>query len=192
MTKIGAKIPLTVGPALVGVGLLLFARPGIEGPGFSTYMTEFFPAIFFIGLGMAITVAPLVTVVMSTVEQRLSGLASGINNALSRTAMLLAIAVFGVVALGVFNGALDDNLDEAGASGAVVEFLEDERTKLAGAALPSGLSVDETAAAQLAIDEAFISSFRGVVISVAGLAFLAALIGLVVIESRPLRGKQSE
>ena len=190
VTKIGAKIPLTVGPGLVGVGLLLFARPGIEGPGFSTYMTEFFPAVFLIGLGMAITVAPLVTVVMSTVEQRLSGLASGINNAVTRTAMLLAVAVFGVVALGMFSGALEDNLVEAGASARVVEFLEDEETKLAGAELPSGLSAAEAASAQLAIDEAFISAFRGVFLFVAGLAFLGALVGLAVIETRPQHGKQ--
>ena len=192
VTKIGAKIPLTVGPALVGVGLLLFARPGIVGTGFATYMAEFFPAIFLIGLGMAITVAPLVTVVMSTVEQRLSGLASGINNAVSRTAMLFAVAVFGVVALSMFNGALDDNLADAGASVAVVEFLDGERTKLAGAALPTGLSAEAEEAAQLAIDEAFITAFRGVIFFTAGLAFLGALVGLVAIETRPQHGKQYE
>jgi EmrB/QacA subfamily drug resistance transporter len=192
VVKIGAKIPLTVGPSLVGIGLLLFARPGIEGPGFSTYMTQYFPAVFLTGLGMAITVAPLVTVVMSTVDQRLSGLASGINNALSRTAMLLAVAVFGVVALGLFNNALDNNLVASAASTDVVEYLDGERTKLAGASLPPGLSAEAAEAAQLAVDEAFIDAFRGVIYSVALLAFLSAFIALAVIETHPKHGAQYE
>jgi EmrB/QacA subfamily drug resistance transporter len=192
VVKIGAKIPLTVGPSLVGIGLLLFARPGIEGPGFSTYMTQYFPAIFLTGLGMAITVAPLVTVVMSTVDQRLSGLASGINNALSRTAMLLAVAVFGVVSLGLFNNALDNNLIASAASTDVVEYLDGERTKLAGAELPPGLAGDAAVSAQLAIDEAFIDAFRGVIYVVALLAFLSAFIALAVIETHPKQGAQYE
>jgi EmrB/QacA subfamily drug resistance transporter len=192
VAKIGAKIPLTVGPSLVGIGLVLFARPGIEGPGFSTYMTQYFPAVFLTGLGMAITVAPLVTVVMSTVDQRLSGLASGINNAISRTAMLLAVAVFGVVALGLFNGALDRNLTASAASTDVVQYLEVERTKLAGAELPPGLSEDAAVMAQLAIDEAFIDAFRGVIYAVALLAFLSAFVALVVIDTHPKHDVQYE
>jgi EmrB/QacA subfamily drug resistance transporter len=192
VVKVGAKIPLTVGPSLVGIGLLLFARPGIEGPGFETYMTQYFPAVFATGLGMAITVAPLVTVVMSTVDQRLSGLASGINNALSRTAMLLAVAIFGVVALGIFNDALDDNLIASAASTDVIEYLDGERTKLAGAALPPGLTTEAAASAQLAIDEAFIDAFRGVIYAVALLAFLSAFIALFVIETHPKHGAQYE
>ncbi len=192
VAKIGAKIPLTVGPSLVGIGLLLFARPGIEGPGFSTYMTQYFPAVFLTGLGMAITVAPLVTVVMSTVDQRLSGLASGINNAMSRTAMLLAVAVFGVVALGLFNGALDRNLTASAASTDVVQYLDGERTKLAGAELPPGLSEEAAVAAQLAIDEAFIDAFRGVIYAVALLAFLSAFVALVAIDTHPKHGAQYE
>jgi EmrB/QacA subfamily drug resistance transporter len=192
VVKVGAKIPLTVGPSLVGIGFLLFARPGIEGPGFSTYMTEYFPAVFLTGLGMAITVAPLVTVVMSTVDQRLSGLASGINNALSRTAMLLAVAVFGVVALGIFNASLDDNLIAFAASADVVEYLDGERTKLAGAVLPPGLGGEAAAAAQRAIDEAFIDAFRGVTYIGALLAFLSAFLAFFVIESHPKHGAQYE
>lgn len=190
VVKIGAKIPLAVGPSLVGFGLLLFGRLGIEGPGFETYMTNFFPAIFLIGLGMAITVAPLVTVVMSTVDQRLSGLASGINNALSRTAMLLAVAVLGVVALSLFNTSLDENLVASAASTDVVEFLDGERTKLAGAELPPGLVGDEAASAQLAIDEAFVDAFRGVIYTVALLAFLSAFVALAIIETHPKHGAQ--
>ena len=192
VAKIGAKIPLAIGPALVGVGFLLFARLGIEGPGLRTYATTFFPAVFATGLGMAITVPPLVTVVLSTVDQRYSGLASGINNAISRAAQLLAITVFGVVALTIFNGSLDDHLEAAGAPLEVVQYLDGERTKLAGAELPPAISVEDGAIAQRAVDDAFIDAFRGVLLVIAGLAFASAVVALAFVESRPLAGKQYE
>ena len=191
VVKVGAKIPLTIGPALVGVGFLLFARPGIEGPGLGTYLMTWFPAVFLSGLGMAITVPPLVTVVLSTVDQRLSGLASGINNAISRAASLLAVAVFGVVALTMFNPALDSQLAERNVPPAVVAHLDGERTKLAGAELPEGLSEEVAAVARGAVNEAFVVAFRGVAVVLAVLAFLSAAVAFVMIDARPRHGEQN-
>ena len=182
VARTGAKLPLVIGPAVAGVGFLLFAVPGIGG----SYWTTFFPAVVVFGLGMSITVAPLVTVVMGTVDPTLAGLASGINNAISRVASLLALAAFGMVALVLFNGSLDTRLADAGVPADVVAQLEGERVKLAGAEVPAGLSPALAATIEGAIDAAFVDAFKGIMVIGALLAFASALTALVAIERRPV------
>jgi EmrB/QacA subfamily drug resistance transporter len=176
VARYGARLPLTVGPLVAAVGFALFLRPGIGG----SYWATFFPAVVCLGVGMAISVAPLTTAVMESVPVDEAGMASGNNNAVSRIAGLLAIAVFGVVLVAGFNRALDRNLTQVQLSPAVKARVDEQWSQLAGA---------QTSDARIrrAIDEAFLSGYREVMWVSVGLALLSAA-SAQMISSKRLRG----
>jgi EmrB/QacA subfamily drug resistance transporter len=92
--RIGAKIPLTVGPLVIAVGLLMMT--GID-PG-DSYVTSVLPALIVFGIGLTLVVSPVTATVLAAADSRHSGIASGINNAVARVAGLLAVAVLPLIA----------------------------------------------------------------------------------------------
>jgi MFS family permease len=178
--RYGAKLPLVAGPIIVALGFVLFMLPGVGG----SYWSTFFPATTVLGLGMAISVAPLTTTVMSSVKENHAGIASGINNAVSRTAGLLAVAVFGLVMLQGFNTRLNQQLDELELSPLLRQELDNRRMRLADMDLPSGLQRSEASKLREAIPTAFVSGFRHVAFGSAILAVLSAVSAAWLIEGK--------
>jgi EmrB/QacA subfamily drug resistance transporter len=170
--RYGARPPLILGPLIAGLGFGLLGIPGTSG----SYWTTFFPAVVVFGLGMSITVAPLTTTVMAAAGPDRAGLASGINNAVSRTASLLAIAVYGIVAYQRFAGALAHRLDGLGVSPQVRRALAEEQRKLAAAMVPPTLPAELRTTLRAAIAESFVDAFRLLALLSAGLAVVSALI----------------
>ncbi|OLE02546.1 MAG: MFS transporter [Ktedonobacter sp. 13_1_20CM_4_53_11] len=190
VNRYGAKLPLVVGPIITAVGFALFALPGIEnGP--SSYWYTFFPAVVVMGFGMVITVAPLTTTVMGAVEQRHAGIASGINNAVSRTAGLLAIAIFGIVVLSVFNSSLDSYLATLHLSPDVRHLIDVQRIKLVGITIPTNVGSEAQVALKRAIDESFVNSFRLVSLICAALALVSALSAWLLVEGKKQQKAES-
>jgi EmrB/QacA subfamily drug resistance transporter len=187
--RYGAKVPLVIGPLVAAAGFALFAVPAVGG----SYWTTFFPAVAVLGLGMSITVAPLTTAVMNAVDTGFEGAASGINNAASRVAALIAIALFGIVMTTVFNRELHRHLAAAELPPTVVEAVEQQRGKLAAIAIPGGTSAHDNLAAQNAIALAFVSGFRWIMLISAVLALASAACAWFLIgsASRQIEGGKS-
>jgi MFS family permease len=165
----------------------LFARPGIGG----SYWTTYFPAMVLLGLGMSGVVAPLTTTVMDSVSERQAGVASGVNNAVSRVASLLSIAVLGIIAFHVFDVQLEKRLDAANLPAPAKYAVLEQRNRLTQIEPPAGLTTDQKMALKRAIAEAFLAAFRWVMVVSAGLALLSAISAWAMIEGKPQKaGKQ--
>jgi EmrB/QacA subfamily drug resistance transporter len=175
--RVGARLPLTIGPTIAAIGLALFARAGIG----ASYWSTIFPAVCLLGFGMTITVAPLTTAVMGAIESAHSGVASGINNTVSRVAGLLAIAVFGVFLARTFDAQVQPRLDRLSLAPDVRTQIDQQLPKMAGAELKSvPLEPAQRLAVQRSIDEAFVAGFRVVVIGSGILALAAAGFGAAI------------
>jgi EmrB/QacA subfamily drug resistance transporter len=175
--RYGARLPLVVGPVIAAAGFALMALPGAGG----SYWTTFFPPAVVLGFGMTICVAPLTTTVMNALGSKLAGAASGVNNAVSGTAGLLAIALFGVVMNHVFNANLQQHLDALSVPADVLQTLMAERAKLGAMEIPGSLDAGMRAGLQAAVAESFVAGFRRVMVLSALLALASAAIAWAMI-----------
>ena len=171
VARYGARLPLIIGPVIAAVGFFLFLLPGIGG----SYWLTFFPAVVVLGLGMAVSVAPLTTVVMGSVDQDRVGTASGINNAVARVAGLLAIAIFGVVMVASFSHQLPRRLGGVPLPADVRAGLQSNASRLAALKPSRGLAPATESAVDFAVRSSFVSSFRLIMWICAVLALLSAV-----------------
>ena len=181
VTRYGSRRPLIFGPAIAAAGFALLGVPSLGGH----YWNTFLPGIVVLGFGMVITVAPLTTTVMSSVGEEQAGIASGINNAVARTAGLMAVAVLGIVVGTVFSGRLETRLAGRPISADVREAVLEQRTKWAGAQVPAGIGENARVEIRRDIDESFVAGFRVAMFASALLALLAAASAVAFVDSAP-------
>jgi EmrB/QacA subfamily drug resistance transporter len=177
VNRYGARLPLIAGPLIGAIGFALFAFV----PTHASYWPTFFPASLVLGFGMAVTVAPLTTVVMSSAGTDHVGAASGINNAVARLAGVLAIAVFGLIMVKTFSSHLDRSLASLALSSDVVQYIHSKAIDLANIQLPPTLNPETATAVHRAILAAFQSGFRLVMLCCAALAAASAAVAALLI-----------
>ena len=172
VSRYGARRPLIIGPLVAAAGFLLFSLASAR----QSYWEVFFPAMLVLGFGMTLSVAPLTTVIMQSLERDRAGTASGINNAVARVAGLLAVAVFGVVIVAAFGHHLNRLLDQVAAPPEVRSELQSHELELAALRPPAGLDPEAHVAIENSIVAAFLYGFRLIMWICAGLATASAIV----------------
>lgn len=178
--RIGPRVPISVGAITTAIALGLFALLR-DAPNFLVAVTL---PMTVMGLGMALLVAPLTTTVMASAPDALAGTASGLNNAVSRAAGLLAIGALGILMLGTFAGELTQLLAATDVPPALQETMLERRNDLAGMRLPDTLSGEQLASATGAVHQAFTTGFVRVLLLMTAVAVVAALLAVVTLPGR--------
>jgi EmrB/QacA subfamily drug resistance transporter len=172
LNRFSAKWLLTIGPAIaaLGIGLLAFSIDA------GSYLVVVAPTAIF-ALGMVVTVAPLTTTVIDAVPTHQTGIASGINNAVSSVANLLAIAIIGAVALGVYDHALDKSLEKRNVSAEVTHAVQLAKGQFVVAPALSTVQRGERQTAEIIIKGSLAESIRLTMLGCALLALAGAACG---------------
>jgi EmrB/QacA subfamily drug resistance transporter len=177
VARFGPKPPLVLGPLIVAAGFVLFALPSTG----ASYWRSFFPAAIVLGFGMAITVAPLTTVVMNSAGQERAGIASGINNAVARVAGVLAIAVLGIVMLASFTIRLDREFRKLSLNPEIINEMKSHANRLGGLKVPESAGPAAAGEMKRQVAYAFVFGFRVVMIISACLSLTASAIASLMI-----------
>lgn len=182
VSRFGQRLPLALGAGIAALGFALLALPGAA----SSYWSGFFPGIAVVGLGLGIAVAPLTIVVMAAVPANRAGLASGVNNSASRVAMLMAVAVFGVVMFEVFSAELEAAMQTLPLDDASRALIGARMADLAGLQAPSALGAETAALVRGAVGDSFVAGFRAVALVSAAIALLSAVVAALTIPPREI------
>jgi EmrB/QacA subfamily drug resistance transporter len=181
--RLGPRRFLIAGPFVCGLGYFLLALAGLtHGP--ADYWVSFFPGVALLGIGMGLTVAPLTSAVMGSVAEQHAGIASGVNNAVSRTAGVLAVAIVGAVALILFSGGLVKRSRLIDLSPDARSALVSQADRFGAASVPDQVAAPLVPQVKTAIQLAFVDSFHTVLLICAGLAWVSALLAALIIRSQ--------
>ena len=178
--RTGPRRQMILGPLIVGTGMALLATAGAG----ANYFVHFLPGMILFGLGMALVIAPLTKSALS-VEPRLSGAASGVNNAVSRIAALLAIAILGAVIVSVFTARLDETITTSSLTTPEQEQILNQSEKLGGIVIPDSFTEAARQVAESAVRDSFVYGFRWAMGICVALAFAGAAVSFVLIHSPP-------
>jgi EmrB/QacA subfamily drug resistance transporter len=170
--RLGARLPLIIGPMItaLGFGLLSLCI------GRDAYW-NFLAATIVLGLGMAISVAPLTTTVINAVPASQTGVASGVNNAVASLAGLLAVAIFGAIALGIYDRGLERQLHASTGSAELSQAIQSARGQFAGAPATMLSTTADQQRAEGIIRSALAQSIRDIMLLASVLALTAAASG---------------
>jgi EmrB/QacA subfamily drug resistance transporter len=152
----GPRLPMTAGPIVGGIGLLLLMRVDTDG----SYLVDVLPGLLVFGVGLSATVAPLTATVLDSVDEHRVGIASGVNNGVSRVAGLLAIAILGAVISASFGAKLDDQLGTAPLTAAATSAVSEAKEKPLAVPETKGVSATEGDRVMAAAADASTSSFH--------------------------------
>ena len=177
--RIGPRLQMTMGPLLVAAAASLLALSGTS----SDYLRHFFPGFVLLGIGMAALIAPLTKSAL-IVSPELSGAASGVNNAVSRIAALLAVAILGAIMISTFSTRLDQSLPESGLSTSQQQQILDQASKSGGIVVPETFDAEANAEARGVISASLVYSYRWVMIVCAALAFGGSVISAIMIRNQ--------
>jgi EmrB/QacA subfamily drug resistance transporter len=183
--KYGSRYFLIAGPIITGIGQLLLAVV-TQTSGARAYFSTFLPGIAVLGFGMSITVAPLTTTVMTALSDRYAGIASGINNAMTRISGLIANAVFGALAILFFSTALVHQLNQSTLDDNKKAIVLAQASNLGNATTPPAL-IKEEQFIKNSYHESFITAYATIMRICAGLSFFAALMAILFIKNKTIK-----
>jgi Major Facilitator Superfamily len=177
--RAGERLLLFIGAALAGMGFATFALlDGLHG-----YALSVLPAVLLLGFGMTLSIAPLTNAVMSSVPENETGIASAVNNTLSRLAGLVAVSLLALVLAHGFVVSLGAQLGQSGLPVEVRNQMFANRARLHDIPIPAGVTSGQRAESVSILDGAFLAGFRSVMLVCAisawsgGLAVLLLLPG---------------
>lgn len=179
--RYGPRLPLVVGPFIAGLGFLALSFPSVTN-GVSDFWLTFFPATILLGIGLGITVAPLVTAVMGSVPNHSAGIASGVNNAMSRASQVLALSILGGVGLILFVGSLSTSIEALSIPETAKSEIIASATNLGGTIIPDSLSEADTQLVRTVIQNEFVAMFRIIMWIATGLCLVSSILAFVYVE----------